>query len=141
MDFERKMVSPAFMAGKAFSFVLSSALFVSILYLLLLQNELLKANLLLVAEAFVAVLLINVVFPRVVKTGLGEGMKKGSHLFAEKVSNAITWFGLSITYVLGIGSVFVISRIVGKRFFEIQPKNKTSYWIDRTETRPPEEMF
>jgi hypothetical protein len=42
---------------------------------------------------------------------------------------------------VGVGFVWLFSRLLGKRFMEIQPAKKGSYWIDKKESGKVEEMF
>ncbi|MAG22027.1 MAG: hypothetical protein CL943_01800 [Candidatus Diapherotrites archaeon] len=145
MLFETKPKGILFKAGKTFSFVLMLGFFLAVLYLIFFQYGFLGENLLLFGAAILTLVIINVVFPRVLdaikKNELSEGMKHGAELFAEKFSHAISVATLSITYIIGVGLVFVVSRIFGKRFMEITPAKKQSYWLDKKEMGKSDEMF
>ena len=145
MRFEQKPRGRLFGAGRVFSFVLMLGFFMAVLYLLFFRHGFLQSNLLLFAEAIIALVLVNVVFPRALEkmreNELSEGMKKGAHLFGEKFSQALGWVTLSITYVIGVGFVWLISRIFRKRFIEIKAVKKQSYWIEKKEMGNEEEMF
>jgi len=145
MLFDKKPVGKLFKFGKAFSFYTMLAFLTGVLYLIVFQHEFLPANVLSFAIVFAAMILINAVFPRILKmvkkNSLSDGMLEGSKEFAEKVSVVVTWVTLTATYFVGVGSVFILSRLVGKRFMEIKTKKKSSYWIEKKETGKIEEMF
>jgi len=145
MRFEKQKHGTLFLAGKWFSFCLMLGFFMAVFYLLVFGHGLLQQNLLLFGMAIAALVVVNVVFPRALglvrKNELSNGMEQGSRDFAEKFSHAIGAIALSITYVLGVGTVFVLSRLFGKRFMEIRQKEKESYWVEKKESGKSEEMF
>ncbi len=141
MEFEKQSLPGLARAGRVFSIALMSGFFVAVLYMLVFASQALKENLLVFGLAFLVLVVVNVVFPRVIKTGFGRGMRLGAKEFAEKFSLAIAYIGLTITYFIGVGFVWFVSRIAGKRFMEIQPAKKESYWIEKKGLGSDEEMF
>ncbi|MFA4855694.1 MAG: hypothetical protein WC634_03860 [archaeon] len=145
MLFDEKPVGKLFGFGKAFSFYTMLGFFAGVLYLIVFQQGFLQKNIWNFAIAFAAVILVNAVFPRalkmLLKNSLSDGMLEGSKEFAERVSVAVSWVTLTLTYFFGVGLVFVLSRLAGKRFMEIKAKKKPSYWIDKKESGKIEEMF
>ncbi len=145
MLFDEKPAGKLFRFGKAFSFYTMLGFFAGVFYLLVFQNWFLQKNVWNFAIVFAAVILINAIFPRVLKmarkNGLSDGMLEGSKMFAEKVSVVVSFIALTATYFIGVGVVFLFSRLVGKRFMEIKAKKKPSYWIEKKESGKIEEMF
>lgn len=144
MLFEKKPKGKLFLVGKTLSFCLALGLFAAMLGLILFNREWLKENIFLAGGTILGIIIITVVFPRAIellkKNALSEGMKAGSLLFAEKINRAITWVLLSITYILGVGIVFLLSRIFKKRFLQLKPKGNT-FWIDKKKAGKDEDMF
>jgi hypothetical protein len=135
----------AFKAGRALSFCLALGFFLAVAFLLLFRAGFLETNLALFGEAVLALAAINIVFPRgleaIRKNEWSRGMKDGSRLFADKLSLVIVWAGLSITYIVGVGLVFLLSRALGKTFLEIRPGKKQTYWVGKKKTGKSDEMF
>ncbi len=145
MLFDKKPVGKLFKFGKAFSFYTMLAFLTGVLYLIVFGHGFLEENIWSFAIVFAVMILINVAFPRILKmikrNSLSDGMFEGSKEFAEKVSVVITWITLTATYFIGVGLVFIFSRLAGKKFIEIKTKKKASYWIEKKESGKIEEMF
>lgn len=125
--------SALFNIGKRFSFILGMSVFLFIMYNMIFNREFIYQNLLVFAGILISVFIINFVWPRFLeKIGVYDfsaGQKEGMHLFGKTVNYVIVGIGTFIAYVLGVGFVFIISRIFRKEFVVICKSDKKSYWI------------
>ncbi len=71
-----------------------------------------------------------------------RGFKKGIVDFSENIGFFLNLFLLTLTYFLGVGSVFLIAKISGKKFLslDIDKKAKT-YWEERSMVDEAEDNF
>lgn len=71
------------------------------------------------------------------KKELLVGMKAGMLFFGERTSALVNAVLLTLVYVLGVGSMNLLARIVGKKFLELD-LGGTSYWVEKHEV--PEKL-
>jgi len=56
-----------------------------------------------------------------------EGFKK----LGQFINLVVTYTLLSIVYIVGVGSVALLAKLLGKRFFNSKPlKESHTYWLD-----------
>lgn len=71
----------------------------------------------------VSVLVINLLFffilPRIFKFEWLKEIKEGALAVFKKINHSIVWLALVGVYILGVGFVFVLSRLVGKKFIKV----------------------
>ncbi len=60
--------------------------------------------------------------------GFYDGMKS----FGSAINTVIIYILLLIVYLLGVGPVAIIGRILGKKFINLQMKKANSYWEPST---------
>ncbi len=58
-----------------------------------------------------------------------SGFKEGMKLFGENIALLINSFLLLIVYIFGVGFVFLLAKIFGKKFLETKIESKArTYW-------------
>ena len=69
-----------------------------------------------------------------------DGFYDGMKSFGAAIIAITNFILLLPVYILGVGLVSLIARIVGKHFLNIKKEKKKTYWDDKTE-RPKFEDF
>ena len=58
-----------------------------------------------------------------------RGFKSGFQNFSHSIGYAVSTVVLTLTYILGVGIVFIASKIARKKFLPVEKKE--SYWFER----------
>ena len=125
------------MLAKLFGFLMALSLFVLIFYSLASQT--------LFENAFYIIALLGfnllvLALSRLTKSSLVNGVQEGIKAFGQTVSKIVVGFSLVLVYVLGVGPVWLLSRLTSKRFIDLNP-DKASTWIRNEKKSDLEEMF
>ncbi len=64
-------------------------------------------------------------------TNFLKGFKDGMAAFGKNISMIVNTIMLIITYIIGVGSAWILSRITGKKFIDIAlSRRRQTYWTD-----------
>jgi len=110
---------------RAAGFLLSLILFLLIIYSIVTQS--LFENLFFIGIFLLANVLIQLI-AHFTKNSFFLELKTGSKKFAELLNKVIVSIALAIVYVFGVGFVWFVSKLAGKKFID-QDLNKTSNWV------------
>ncbi len=123
----------AFLIGLCFlSYVALSVLYFHNLY----------ENLIYITVFVILNLILLIVAPKIIPNNIViESYQKGMHNFAGVINSVVSKISLSITYILGVGFVWIASRIFRKTFLDVS-SDKKSYWVAKQKKSDNfEEMF
>jgi len=71
-----------------------------------------------------------------------EGFKRGLTDFSENIGIFLNLFLLTLVYFLGVGSVFLIAKILGKRFLSLGiDKDAKTYWEECSKASENKDNF
>lgn len=59
-------------------------------------------------------------------TAFQKGMKRFSH----NITTVISFFLLSVVYLIGVGITSFLAKLFGKHFLDTKLSKKTTYWSD-----------
>ncbi len=66
-------------------------------------------------------------------------VKDGMMFFGERTSAVVNAVLLTGVYILGVGSMSLLAKIIGKKFLELDTDvTRESYWVKKIE--PPEKL-
>lgn len=67
-----------------------------------------------------------------------KGFKQGMQNFGKNITIIVNSVLLSLVYIVGVGFVFVFSRIFGKNFLDIKlNKKRQTYWTNLNLQKKP----
>ena len=86
------------------------------------------AHIPIIASLFIVNLIISFSHKALPKNKISLELREGLGLFGKSVNKVIVSFALFFAYLFGIGLVYVISRIKGKRFLKLKEKGESN-WV------------
>lgn len=125
------------MLSKLVGFIAALSLFILIFYSL--ASQTLMANTFPIL-GLVSINLLIVILSRLTKYRLLAEAEGGLKLFGETISKIVVALTLILVYLIGVGPVWLISRLTGKRFVDLN-LNKTTNWVRKEKSSNLEEMF
>lgn len=121
---------------KFLGFLCGFALLAAVLYSVVTGSVF--GNLALLGALFAVNLTISLLLPRISKQKLFSELKEGLEAFGAALNRVLVGGVLVIVYFTGVAVVWLLSRIVGKRFMDMNPG--TTSW-KTPEEENVEEMF
>jgi len=70
-----------------------------------------------------------------------ESFSNGFKEFGHDVASVVNFLLLLIVYIVGVGPVSVISKILRKRFLDLKFKQKRSLWVERKPIQNIDEYY
>lgn len=59
-----------------------------------------------------------------------DGFKEGQKIFGETIAIIVNSILLGLVYFFGVGLTSIVSKIFGRKFLDLKPENKETYWED-----------
>ena len=63
------------------------------------------------------------------RTAYKQGLHCGFGDFGQNIAGIVNTALLAIAYVLGVGITWLVAKIGQKRFLDLEPAKRKSYWI------------
>ena len=70
-----------------------------------------------------------------------KGLQQGFKNFGHTITGVINFFMLLIVYILGIGIISIISKLVGKHYLDLKKSGSKSNWHEHKVTKQPLEKY
>jgi hypothetical protein len=127
------------MAAGTAGLLFSASVFALVVYSLVTGS--LWANLWLIALLFAVALAVELVLPKILPENRGvAGFRQGMARFGKGVNLVIVSSALLLVYVFGVGFIWLMSRLAGKRFVSIKAPEGTA-WKEKKGKNDYSEMF
>ncbi len=84
-------------------------------------------------------LFFSLILPRFLPRAETWAIRDGIHSTGERINLIVVGLALVLVYVIGVGIVFLSTRIIGKRFMDLHPNH--SSWRKCSSVIRDEEMF
>lgn len=124
-----------FAFGKTIGFIVAVSVFFFVLLNWIFNPGFWHKNLFLLAELLAIAGIINFLIPRILKMfgekKFSEGIQEGAMLFVHKLNDTILFVGLLATYIIAVGFVFIISKILRKNFLQLKKSENKSLWLEK----------